>query len=149
MDPASIVGLISAAGTIAATITGTIKDLSELRGQYADADLRIRLLIKELSTIKAALSQINDWTHILDEERKQADLVEALKVALEGVELAMAALAEAVSSLVHDASPSRDVNMGFRAKTRYAWNESQMKEHENRLRAQVSALQLLLQAVQW
>ncbi|KAL9613567.1 MAG: hypothetical protein Q9167_001900 [Letrouitia subvulpina] len=148
MDPASIVGLISAAGTIAATITGTIKDLSELRGQYADANLRIRLLIRELSTIKASLSQINDWTHILEEERKQADLVEALKVSLEGVELAMAALAEAVSALVQNASPSRDVNMGFRAKTRYAWNESQMKEHENRLRAQVSALQLLLQAVQ-
>lgn len=149
MDPTSILGLISTAGTIASTITGTIKDLSDLRATYIDSNVRIRLLIKELSTIKSSLTQINDWAHFLDETQNQVELKEALQVALDGVELAMGALAEEVRSLVQDTSPRSQVELGFRAKTKYAWNEANMKEHENRLRAQVSALQLLLQAAQW
>lgn len=63
MEPVSILGLLSSAGTIATAIAITIKTLSDLRGQYQDADVRIRLLIGELSTVKSALSQINDWAH--------------------------------------------------------------------------------------
>ncbi|KAL9602476.1 MAG: hypothetical protein Q9219_001768 [cf. Caloplaca sp. 3 TL-2023] len=123
-------------------------DLSDLRATYADSNVRIRLLIKELSTIKSSLTQINDWALFLDETHDQAELKEALQVALDGVELAMAALAEEVRGLVQDATPRSQVEMGFRTKTKYAWSEANMKEHENRLRAQVSALQLLLQAAQ-
>ena len=149
MDPISIVGLLSTAGTIASTITFTIKSLSELRGQIKDADLRIRLLIGELSTVKSALNQINDWTHYLDDTHQQADIVEGLRVALEGIELAMNALASEVASLLEDNSPDVGLSQGFRMRARYAWNERSLQEHENRLRAQIAALQLLLQAVQW
>ncbi|KAL8680712.1 MAG: hypothetical protein Q9186_003110 [Xanthomendoza sp. 1 TL-2023] len=148
MDPASILGLIATAGTIASTITKTIRDLSDLRSQYTDANVRIRLLIKELSTIKSSLTQINDWAHLLDDAHNQAELKDALQVALDGVELAMGALAEEVQALVDDTSDPSRVNLGFRGKTKFAWNEQDMMEHENRLRAQVSALQLLLQASQ-
>ncbi|KAL8989856.1 MAG: hypothetical protein Q9169_008264, partial [Polycauliona sp. 2 TL-2023] len=89
MDPASILGLIATAGTIANAITKTIRDLSDLRAQYTDANVRIRLLIKELSTVKSSLSQINDWAHFLDDNHSQAELKDALQVALDGVELAM------------------------------------------------------------
>ena len=149
MDPASILGLISSAGTIASTITKTIRNLSDLKATYAESNVRIRLLIKELSTIKSSLTQINDWAHFLDETDNQADLKEALQVALDGVDLAMGALAEEVQGLVQGATPTSHVQLGFREKTKYAWSEANMKEHENRLRAQVSALQLLLQAAQW
>ncbi|KAI4103194.1 MAG: hypothetical protein L6R37_003948 [Teloschistes peruensis] len=148
MDPVSILGLITTAGTIASAITRTIRDLSDLRAQYTDADLRVRLLIKELSTIKSSLTQINDWAHFLDTTDNQAELRDALQVALDGVELAMGALAEEVQKLVPDPSATSRVDMGYRQRTRYVWNEDTMKEHENRLRAQVSALQLLLQAAQ-
>ncbi|KAL8731710.1 MAG: hypothetical protein Q9181_004209 [Wetmoreana brouardii] len=148
MDPVSILGLIASAGTIASAITNTIRDLSGLRRQYTDADVRVRLLIKELSTIKSSLTQINDWAHFLDTTNNQAELRDALQVALDGVELAMEALAEEVRGLVHDTSETSRIDLGFRAKTKYLWNEENMTEHENRLRAQVSALQLLLQASQ-
>ncbi|KAL8687748.1 MAG: hypothetical protein Q9218_006172 [Villophora microphyllina] len=148
MDPVSILGLIATAGTIANAITKTIRDLSQLRDQYTDADVRVRLLIKELSTVKSSLTQINDWAHFLDTSNNQVELRDALQVALDGVELAMGALAEEVQKSVPDQSSSSRVDMGFRARTRYIWNEATMKEHENRLRAQVSALQLLLQAAQ-
>ncbi|KAL8765452.1 MAG: hypothetical protein Q9209_007479 [Squamulea sp. 1 TL-2023] len=146
MEPASIVGLIATAGTIASTITKTIRDLSDLRTQYTDANVRIRLLIKELSTVRSSLDQINDWAHYLDDTHDQAELKGALQVALDGVELAMGALAEEVDALVQDTSANAKVDLSFRGKTKYAWNEQNMRDHENRLRAQVSALQLLLQA---
>ncbi|KAL8898684.1 MAG: hypothetical protein Q9207_006575 [Kuettlingeria erythrocarpa] len=148
MDPGSVLALIATAGTIAGQITGTIKNLSDLRATYAESDVRIRLLVKELSTIKSSLNQINDWAHFLDEAHDQADLKDDLQVALGGVELAMEALAEEVQGLVPHATPRSQVQMGFRIKTKYAWNEQNMKEHENRLRAQVTALHLLLQAAQ-
>ncbi|KAL8705101.1 MAG: hypothetical protein Q9201_001784 [Fulgogasparrea decipioides] len=136
MEPVSILGLIASAGTIASAITNTIRDLSELRRQYTDADVRVRLLIKELSTIKSSLTQINDWAHFLDTTNNQAELRDALQVALDGVELAMEALAEEVRALVQDTSATSRVELGFRAKTKYVWNEENMTEHENRLRAQ-------------
>ncbi|KAL8647386.1 MAG: hypothetical protein Q9210_005592 [Variospora velana] len=148
MDPATLLSLISTAGTIAGQITKTIRDLSDLRATYVESNVRIKLLIKELSTIKSSLTQINDWAHFLDETHDQIDLKDALQVALDGVELAMEALAEEVQGLLPDATPASHVQLGFRAKTKYAWNEQNMKEHENRLRAQISALNLLLQAAQ-
>lgn len=144
-----VLGLLTTAGTIATTITLTIKSLSDLRGQYKDADLRIRLLIGELSTVKSALNQINDWTHYLDDNHRQADVVNGLKVSLEGCKLAMDTLAEEVHLLIGDRPPGTSLNPGFRAKSKYAWNEASLLEHENRLRAQIAALQLLLQAVRW
>lgn len=147
MDPLSVIGLLSTAGTIATTITVTIKSLSDLRGQIQDADIRIRLLIGELSTVKSALNQINDWTHYLDDTHRQADVVEALKVSLEGCQLAIEALAEEVRSLLKGATP--DSSLGFRKRTRYAWSESSLNEHEGRMHAQIAALQLLIKAVQW
>jgi len=147
MDPLSIIGLLSTAGTIATTITFTIKSLSDLRGQFQDADVRIRLLIGELSTVKSALNQINDWARYLDDTHRQADVVEALKVSLDGCQLAIDALAEEVRLLLRGATPNS--SLGFRTKRRYAWSESSLKEHENRMHAQIAALQLLLKAVQW
>ena len=149
MDPASILGLIATAGTIAGAITQTIRDLSDIRAQFTDADVRVRLLIQELSTIKSSLTQINDWAHILDTSHNQTELRDALQVALDGVELAMGALGEEVHNLVRETSTASRVELGFRAKTKFAWEEKNLKEHESRLRAQVSALQLLLQASQW
>lgn len=149
MEPTSIIGLLCTAGTIASTITITIKRLSDLRGQLKDADTRIRLLIGELSAVKSALNQINDWTHYLDDTHRQADVVEGLQVSLEGVQVAMDALAEEIRLLIGCVTPDSSLTQDLRLRIKYAWNESSLTEHENRLRAQIAALHLLLQAVQW
>ena len=149
MDPISVIGLLSTAGTIASTITITIKRLSDIRGQLRDADVRIRLLIGELSAVKSALNQINDWTHYLDDNHRQADVVQGLQISLEGVQLATDALAEKVRLLLGGTTPESPLTQDVRLRIRYAWKESSLTEHENRLRAQIAALHLLLQAVQW
>ena len=149
MDPISVIGLLSTAGTIASTITVTIKRLSDIRGQLRDADVRIRLLIGELSAVKSALNQINDWTHYLDDSHRQADVVQGLQISLEGVQLAMDALAEEVRLMLGSTTPESTLTQDVRLRIKYAWKESSLTEHENRLRAQIAALHLLLQAVQW
>ena len=149
MDPISVIGLLSTAGTIASTITVTIKRLSDIRGQLRDADVRIRLLIGELSAVKSALTQINDWTHYLDDSHRQADVVQGLQISLEGVQLAMDALAEEVRLMLGSMTPESTLTQDVRLRIKYAWKESSLTEHENRLRAQIAALHLLLQAVQW
>lgn len=151
MDPASIVGLISASGTIVSAITFTVKGLSDLRGRYAGADVRIRLLIGELSTVKSALNQIQDWVEYnLVGAPTEEDLVDGLHISLDGCKVAMTVLAEEVAALTGTtASNASQFNLSLSSRARYAWNESSMKEHQDRLHAQVAALQLLLQAAQW
>ena len=139
MEPISIIGLLSTAGTLASTITITIKSLSDLRRQQKDADVQIRLLIGELSTVKSALTQINDWTHYLDDTHRQADVVAGLKVSLEGCQLALDTLAEEVRSLLGDAIPDSSLYSSFWMRTRYVWSASSLKDHESRLRAQTAA----------
>ena len=150
MDPASIVGLVSASGTIIKAITATVKGLSDLRGKYAGADLRIRLLIGELSTVKSALNQIHDWIEYnLVDSPTEADLVEGLSISLDGCQAAMDVLAEEVAWLGGGFAPSSRLDVNLRTRAKYAWNESSMKDHQDRLHAQIAALQLLLQAAQW
>jgi hypothetical protein len=142
MDPISLIGGISAAGAIIAAIATTVQNLYDIRGRYDEADLTIRLLIVELNTIKAALIQIQDWAqYSFAGSPTQKELLEGFEVSLEGCKMAMDVLAEEVARLVSK-NP-------FIQRTQYAWNAAGMKEHQDRLRSQVAALQLLLQAAHW
>ena len=142
MDPLSLIGGISAAGAIIAAITKTVHSLYDMRGKYDGADLTIRLLIVELTTVKAALVQIQDWArYSFAGSPAQKELLEGFEVSLEGCRIAMDVLAEEVARLVSK-NP-------FIQRTQYAWNAVGMKDHQDRLRTQVAALQLLLQAAHW
>jgi hypothetical protein len=142
MDPLSLIGGMSAAGAIVAAIAKTVQNLYDIRGRYDEADLTIRLLIVELNTIKAALIQVQDWAqYSFAGSPTQKELLEGFEVSLEGCKMAMDVLAEEVARLVSK-NP-------FIQRTQYAWNAVGMKEHQDRLRSQVAALQLLLQAAHW
>jgi hypothetical protein len=142
MDPLSLIGGISAAGAIIAAIATTVQNLYDIRGRYDEADLTIRLLIVELNTIKAALIHIQDWAqYSFAGSPTQKELLEGFEVSLEGCKMAMDVLAEEVARLVSK-NP-------FIQRTQYAWNAAGMKEHQDRLRSQVAALHLLLQAAHW
>ena len=147
MDPASVIGVVSAGLQILNTIGSTVKGLSDLRTKFLEADQSIRLLIRELSIIKSSLSLIHDWAeNDIVVKPNQSELVETLGVAIDGCKEAMDALAEEVAQLVGSAAAE---NIGFRVRTRFMWNEGIMKEHQERLQSQVAALQFLVTAVQW
>ncbi len=138
----ALIGGISAAGGIIGAITKTVQNLYDAQVRYEGADLSIRLLITELTTIKASLIEIEDWAkNSLGSHPRQRELLEGFRVSLEGCEVAMRVLAEEVAELVSK-NP-------FKRRAQYVWNEDGMRDHQDRLRSQVAALQLLLQAARW
>lgn len=153
MDPISIVGVASASVQIAQLIAQTIQGLCTLRGKFKEAHTTIRLLIGELSTIRAAVSQLRDWAQWnANDSPKEEEYMSGLQVALEGCQTAMEVLAEEIKDLAAGATTTSDpetFNLGFMVKAKVVWNEDTMKIHQDRLHAQVQALNLLLQAAQW
>jgi hypothetical protein len=153
MDPISIVGVASASVQIAQFIAQTIQGLCTLRGKFKDANTTIRLLIGELSTIRAAVSQLRDWAEWnANDSPKEEEYLKGLAVALDGCQAAMEVLAEEIKDLVNGIVTTNDpasFNLGFIGRAKVVWSEDIMKTHQDRLRAQVQALQLLLQASHW
>jgi hypothetical protein len=64
-----------------------------------------------------------------------------------GCQIIMEVLSEDVMTLVHGSR--NDGTIGFRLRIRVIWKEDIMKGHQEKLHAQVMALQLLLQVCQW
>jgi hypothetical protein len=58
IDPVSIFGLASGAFGIVDVITRTLVLLNAIRERWKEADFTVTLLISQLTTLKAALSQI-------------------------------------------------------------------------------------------
>lgn len=142
----SAFGFLSGGLQVVQIIGQTIAGLASLRGKYRDADLTIRSLIGELTTIKSAITQLHDWaTYNSQSSSRNEEYVEGLDVALDGCQAVMEVLSEEVAALTREDNSI----LGFRARVRVVWNEEMMKDLENRLHAQVRALNLLLQACQW
>ena len=149
MDPISAFGIASGALQTVQIIGSTIQGLHTLYGKYTEADLAIYSLISELSTIESALSQLHAWA-----ERdvhgflEHPDYRQSLDVSVQGCRAIMQVFSDEVGKLLRGVE--RDGGeLGFGARMRIIWNGELMNEHHARLRAQVSALNLLLQVCQW
>jgi hypothetical protein len=146
MDPISFIGTLASAGAIIGAITKVAHTLASLRGRFNEADITLRLLLAELSAVKAALVQVEDWANYnASNGPVQQELAIGFSDSLEGCQLAMDLLDEEVTRLAGGFVNSED---DFGARMRTVWSESSMKEHHQRLHGQIAALQLLLQAVQ-
>ncbi|KAL5360319.1 hypothetical protein BJX96DRAFT_150111 [Aspergillus floccosus] len=150
MDPVSAFGVVSGAFQVAQIITQTAAGLWSLREKYAHADLTIRSLVGELTTIKSAITQLDDWARLQNTQSaaEYTEYYEGLNVALDGCRVVMDVLSDEVASLTRGTAGT-DANIGFGTRLRAMWNEDVMRGHQERLRSQVVALQLLLQACQW
>ena len=146
MDPTTIIGTLSAAGTIVAGIGNVAHDLSRLRERFQEADKTVGLLLTELFAIKGALGQVDLWLkHSAKSSLVQEELVGAFEMSIEGCKTAVLLLSDRVAAL-HEAFSRQEHDFRTRAKT--VWNESALKDHQQHLRAQVQALQFLIQTVQ-
>lgn len=152
MDAVTVAGLAASAFHIAGLVGSTIQALHSLKGRFQDADTTIRQLINQLSTIKAAVSQIHDWAEFnSDDSPKGPEFMHGLNIALEGCQALMHRLSEEVKGLT---SLQRPLDLlsgrhGLMDEGKADWNDATMK-HQSMLFGQVQALlQLLLTAGQW
>ncbi|KAI7971194.1 hypothetical protein EIK77_007010 [Talaromyces pinophilus] len=151
MDPLSALGAISGALQVAQIIGQTIAGLSTLRGKYQNADLTIRSMIGELTTIKAALIQLHDWAKYNAEvNSSHREYEESVTVAIVGCSEVMEVLSGKVSELTINVNGHVDLPvLAFRTRIQVLWNEELMNSLREQLHSQVRALNLLLQACQW
>ncbi|KAF3399651.1 Ankyrin-2 [Talaromyces pinophilus] len=150
MDPLSALGAISGALQVAQIVGQTIAGLSTLRGKYQNADLTIRSMIGELTTIKAALIQLHDWAKYNAEvNSSHREYEESVTVAIVGCSEVMEVLSGKVSELTINVNGHVDLPvLAFRTRIQVLWNEELMNSLREQLHSQVRALNLLLQACQ-
>jgi uncharacterized phage infection (PIP) family protein YhgE len=144
MDPVRALGVSL---YITELIGTTIHTLHTLKGIFEDADLTIRQFIGQLSTIKAALSQIQDWAaYNADSSPQVQEFMDGLETSLAGCREAIVVLSDHVDKL---AAGAKNELKAVATSPRAVWDESLMQEHQARLSLQAQALQLVLTASQW
>lgn len=152
MDPVTAFGLFSGAIQVLQAIASTVGGLRQLTGKLREADFTIQSLIQELACIRTALTSLKEWLRIHRngngrDGTKFDELDQDLAVAMDGCRVIMEVLSYEVFELVQSAEESGAIN--FKTRMKIVWNEDTMRGHQEKLRAQVQALQLLLQVCQW
>jgi hypothetical protein len=140
MEPLGIFGAIAACSQLATLITRVTKNVALLKRQWKDGERSLQLLIIRLSTIRAALTQIKDWSEFGASSASGEELRESLDVAMEGCQVIVEALDQDITSLLGDSVAAR---------LRHLFDESRIRDHERRLDSQIAALQLLVNAAHW
>lgn len=144
MDPISVTGLAVSVVTIVDRVAKSINSLHTLRIRYSNADLTTRLLIGQLSTLKAALSEISRWiTGSLADAPRHEQLTLDLMNSIEGCEILLTLLDDHISSF------QRNENLSVRDKARLLWGENASNQYQTLLNNQINALNLFLLALQW
>ncbi|KNG85819.1 ankyrin repeat protein [Aspergillus nomiae NRRL 13137] len=143
MDPGSIFGVISGAFQLVQVITQTAAGLATLREKFSHADLTIRSLLSQLSTIERAITELDEWARFNTRDTaEENEIDEGLFVALDGCRAVMDVLSDQVATLTR----GNDTQFGIGTRVKILWNEDIMRGHQDRLHAQILALQLLVQA---
>ena len=140
-DVVTIVQVISAATSRATQCAQVIRGLHDLAGNFKDAEISTRSTAHELQIIQLAWQRIErvleNWANI---EASDHDLLFRLGQSLEFGRLI-------VLSLAQDIELFSSTPLSFSQRSKYIWNEERFKDHKDRIRGQVSAMNLLVSVI--
>lgn len=145
MDPISAISFVSAIAGLVDLIAKGVLSLPDLQSRYRTADIKVSLLIGQLSTLKAALIQVGLLVEDLSQAPRDIQLVSALSTSLSSLETIIGALDHRLSQLQRHTEDGLS-NWG---RVNYVWDEQTMRDYLSLLDHQVNALGLLLSALQW
>lgn len=145
MDPASAIGTVSAVLGIVSLIAKSVASLSDLQSRYGAADLKVSLLIGQLSTVKAALKQIAKLLEDGNGALRDPELIDDFSMSLKCVEDVVVILDDKISLVQRNAANE----LTIRSKVGFIWDEKTMDDYLSMLNNQIQALDLLLTALQW
>lgn len=151
MEPVSAIGLSASLIGCIKIITTSINSLLALKTKYRQADLTVQLFLGQLSTLRAALNQICDWiTFSLVGVPRHEQLVSDLTISIEGCQVLLLILSDRIASFDRNGVDRDETEfLSVRGKTRLLWAESESNQYISLLNNQISALNLLLTALQW
>ncbi|KAF4625899.1 hypothetical protein G7Y89_g12267 [Cudoniella acicularis] len=134
---ATVVGLVFQFAT-------AIKTCNDLRSRYKDAARTIESIRHELETLQGALQELANL--MMNDADALASRWDSSKTLPMTFARAIRGFKRTIKGLLQDMEPLRrkDSGLGKMDKFQFLWNEDAMKEHLGQLRAQSSALQLLL-----
>lgn len=145
MDPVSFIGLASSIIGIVDVASKSISALRALQQRWQTADLTISLLISQLTTIKAALSQIEAWISNSLNTIQHYQLIIDLEASLESCEALLLVIDRQVSFFDWNDNNALDGESKIRA----VLQDKTVKECATHLANQSTALNLLLTALSW
>ena len=145
MDPVSVIGLASSVVGIVEVAIRSISALRALQQRWKAADLTISLLISQLTTLKAALSQIEEWISSSPNAIQHYQLVMDLGASLESCETLLLFIEGQLTRLDWNDSNT----LSFESKIKAVLQDKTVKECATHLANQSTALNLLLTALNW
>lgn len=146
MDPVSAIGLAGSVVGIVDILAKRVNFLLNLQAKCKPTDLTVGLLIRQLSTLKAALNQICERiTSRLLAVPQHEQLVLDLTVSIKSCKVLVSALDDRINSFDRNAAHP----LNTLSKAQFLWEENGTTDYLNRLGNQISALNLLLTALQW
>ena len=150
MDPVSALGLVESVLAIANLVGGTLRRLSVLKPKYKQADFTVDLVVVQLCTIQAALTQLIDLQRLkhIDLRLAGTDITPPLSNSLNGCDSLVASLATQLGQL-GQLEKQDNTRLTAKGKLSFLWHDQDIKEYLVLLDHHVNALKLLLQVVQW
>ncbi|KAI4113361.1 MAG: hypothetical protein LQ345_005644 [Seirophora villosa] len=149
-DPASIFSIVSGAAGLVLQLGNVINDLHNVCERYRLAQLTISSMRHNLTTVQWAWRRIktilDGWEQ--DDEPLPDDTIELfaqLSRSLQGGSLVISALEDDLKRFQEIPDPTRRTNPTQRA--RIVWNEQTLKDHQERIRDQVSSMTLVLEVM--
>lgn len=146
MDPVcGAIGLVAGVATILSVIGKSICTLNNLRLQYKEAELNIKLLAGQLHTVRVALLEVQRWvTECLLGEIQNQQLMADLETSLEYCKLLVESIDNQISRFEWEDGDPLKVGRKMLLILDVA-----TKEYLTRLDHQISALNLCLTAFRW
>ena len=144
MDPVSILGAAASAASVVQMCTDSVTSLLRFQTKYKNADLTVRLLITQVSTLRTALSQISEWVEV-SVDNCLPHVISDLTMSLDGCRLLIETLNDHLSRLEYNT----DKAFTMRKKAQTIWGERERTDFLSLLSHNIAALQLLLTAMQW
>ena len=145
MDPVSAIGLTGSIIGMIDVAARSVGALHALQRRWKVADLTISLLISQLTTLKTALKQIEEWITTSLNQMEHYQLVIDLEASLESCKTLLLFIDEQLAHL----GLSDNVNSSFESRIKVVLQDSTVKECATHLANQSAALNLLLTALNW
>ena len=137
-DPITIVQVVSASASLAMQCAQVAKGLHDLAGKYKTAEMNIRSMANELDILRLAWERIESVLQLWEEnDAADFDLLTELRLKLEFGSLVVSSLADDINAFIKRP-------FSFLQRTKYVWDEENFRGHQDRIRGQVAAMNLLV-----
>jgi hypothetical protein len=148
MDPASIVGLVSATASLVVLTARVAKDIHTILDKYKNVATKLQDIEKECIMLGAGFKRIQRW---LDNNKHRAgemgEEIGDLNICLGFFSDSLAAFATEISEIL--AKPGfGQTKISKKERARFLWNEDIMQLHLDEVRSKRDALHFLLSSFQ-